>query len=225
MGEVTNTPMRAVLWDMDGTLVDTEPYWMSCEEELVHKYGGTWSHEQAMQLVGNGLDSSARILQGAGVKMPENDIVDLLTDQVTHKLATDGVPFRPGAQELLADLKRAGIKTALVTMSLRRMAAEVVQLIDFDAFDLIVAGDDVARPKPFPDPYLTACEALGVTPAECVALEDSPTGVASAVSAGVATIGIPHVVTLDETPAHRLIPTLVGVTTQDLIHFHEGHTS
>ncbi|GAA2525670.1 HAD family phosphatase [Microbacterium mitrae] len=217
--------MRAVLWDMDGTLVDTEPYWMRSEEELVGEFGGHWTDEDAKKLVGLGLDTSARILQGAGVRMDEDAIINHLTDQVTYKLATEGVPFRPGARELLADLKAAGIKTALVTMSLRRMAAEVVNLIDFDAFNVIFAGDDVTRPKPFADPYLMACEALQVRPDECVALEDSPNGVASAVAADIVTIGIPHIVSLDDSGATGTIPTLVGVTAADLIAFHERHTS
>ncbi len=217
--------MRAVLWDMDGTLVDTEPYWMRSEEELVAEHGGHWTDEQAMKLVGLGLDTSARILQDAGVRMDEDAIINHLTDQVTYKLATEGVPFRPGARELLADLKAAGIKTALVTMSLRRMASEVVSLIDFDAFDVIYAGDDVTRPKPFPDPYLMACEALGVRPDECVALEDSPNGVASAIAAKIPTIGIPHIVSLDDAGVTETRDTLAGVTTADLIAFHERHTS
>ncbi len=217
--------MRAVLWDMDGTLVDTEPYWMRSEEELVAEHGGHWTDEDAIKLVGLGLDTSARILQDAGVRMEEQAIIDHLTDEVTRKLATEGVPFRPGARELLADLKSAGIKTALVTMSLRRMAAEVVNLIDFDAFDVILAGDDVTRPKPFPDPYLMACDALGVKPNECVALEDSPNGVASGVAAKIATLGIPHIVSLDDTGVTETVATLAGVTTADLIAFHERHTS
>ncbi len=96
--------------------------------------------------------------------MGVRDIIDHLTDEVMRQLAHTGVPFRPGARELLADLREAGIKTALVTMSMRRMADTVVDLIDFEAFDVVIAGDDATRPKPFPDPYLQACEALGVEP-------------------------------------------------------------
>lgn len=210
---------------MDGTLVDTEPYWMACEEELVASFGGSWTHEDALQLVGNSLDGSARILQEAGVDMGVQEIIDLLTTQVTHKLKTEGVPFRPGARELLADLKASGIKTALVTMSMRRMAVQVVDLIDFEAFDVIFAGDDVARPKPYPDPYLEACEYFGVEPHECVALEDSPNGIASSVAATVPTIGVEHIVSLQHTNADEILPSLAGVTTQDLIAFHERHTS
>lgn len=217
--------MRAVLWDMDGTLVDTEPYWMRSESELVAAYGGTWTLEDALGAVGNGLDTTGLLLQKAGVDLSVDDIVNTLTDMVTDKLSTEGVPFRPGARELLAELKAEGIKTALVTMSLRRMAEQAVNQIDFDAFDIIFAGDQVTRPKPFPDPYLMACESLGVTPNQCVALEDSPNGVASSVAAGVPTLGIPHVVSLAGTGANETIPTLAGFAVADLISFHERHTS
>nr|WP_262926870.1 HAD family hydrolase [Microbacterium sp. MF43] len=215
--------MAAVLWDMDGTLVDTEPYWMAAETPLVESFGGTWSHEQALGLVGLGLEDSARIFQEAGVRMGVHDIIDRLTDDVMSRLATTGVPFRPGARELLADLRAAGIKTGLVTMSMRRMADTVVDLIEFDAFDVVIAGDDATRPKPFPDPYLQACEALGVTPAEVVAIEDSPNGLRSAVASGAAVIGVPLMVSIDGAGAHAVWPTLQGRTTHDIAAFHSAH--
>lgn len=208
--------LRAVLWDMDGTVVDTEPYWMAAETALIASFGGTWSDEQALQLVGNGLETSAEILQAAGVEMETSAIIAHLTDEVRRMLTTDGVPFRPGARELLRELKSAGIPTALVTMSMRRMADDIVALIDFPAFDLVVGGDEVARPKPFPDPYLHAAAALGVDIADTVALEDSPTGLRSAFSAGGVAVGVPHIVDLDENSAHALWPTLEGRTVADL---------
>ncbi|MGN8552027.1 UNVERIFIED_CONTAM: HAD family hydrolase [Microbacterium sp. SLM126] len=216
-------PLAAVLWDMDGTLVDTEPYWMAAETPLVESFGGTWSHEQALSLVGMGLEDSARIFQEAGVRMGVQDIIDHLTDDVMRQLATKGVPFRAGARELLADLRAAGIKTGLVTMSLRRMADTVVDLIDFDAFDVVVAGDEATRPKPFPDPYLQACETLEVTPDEVVAIEDSPNGLRSAVASGAAVIGVPHMVSLTGAGAHVLWHTLEGRTTADVAAFHAAH--
>ena len=214
-GGVTET-LSAVLWDMDGTVVDTEPYWMAAETALIASYGGTWSHEQALELVGSGLESSAEILQAAGVRMDTFAIIDHLTDEVRRMLATEGVPFRPGARELLRELKAAGVPTALVTMSMRRMADDIASLIDFDAFDLVIGGDEVARPKPFPDPYLQAAAALGVDIADTVALEDSPTGLRSAFSSGAITIGVPHIVELDPTSAHQLWPSLAGRTLADL---------
>src|SRR6478736_9205400 len=210
---------------MDGTLVDTEPYWMAAETPLVESFGGTWSHEQALGLVGLGLEDSARIFQEAGVRMGVHDIIDRLTDDVMRQLAETGVPFRPGARELLADLREAGMKTALVTMSMRRMADTVIDLIDFEAFDVVIAGDDATRPKPFPDPYLQACEALGVDPADCVAIEDSPNGLRSAVASGAATIGVPLMVSVAGAGAHAVWPTLEGRTAHDIADFHRDHTA
>ena len=216
-------PLSAVLWDMDGTLVDTEPYWMAAETPLVERFGGTWSHEQALALVGLGLEDSARIFQDAGVRMSVDAIIDHLTDDVMRRLGETGVPFRPGARELLASLRAAGIKTGLVTMSMRRMARTVVDLIDFEAFDVVIAGDDSTRPKPFPDPYLQACETLGVTPDEVVAIEDSPNGLRSAVAAGAATIGVPLMVSIAGAGAHAVWPTLAGRTAEDVASFHAEH--
>ncbi len=213
----------AVLWDMDGTLVDTEPYWIAAETPLVESFGGSWSHEESLRLVGLGLDDAARIFQAAGVRMPVDDIVNHLTDEVLAQLATKGVPFRPGARELLASLREAGVPTALVTMSLRRMAQSVVDLIDFEAFDIIVAGDDVARPKPFPDPYRRASELLGVDPADTIAIEDSPNGLRSAVAAGTVAIGVPNIIGLEGTGAHALWPTLAGRTADDIAALHGAH--
>lgn len=223
MGRMTSRSPAAVLWDMDGTLVDTEPYWMAAEGPLVASFGGTWTHEQALGLVGLGLEDSARILQEAGVRMEARDIIDHLTDTVSARLRAEGAPFRPGARELLAELRGAGIKTALVTMSMRRMADTVVSSIPFEAFDIVVAGDETTRPKPFPDPYLQACEALGVDIADAIAIEDSPNGLRSAVASGAVSIGVPLMVPLDGLGAHALWDSLEGRGLSDLIDLHAHH--
>jgi len=220
---VTSSFPAAVLWDMDGTLVDTEPYWIAAEAPLVERFGGTWTHEQALGVVGLGLDDAARVLQDAGVRMPVPEIIDHLTDEVLAQLREHGVPFRPGAQELLRGLRDADVPTALVTMSMNRMASEIVSLIDFPAFDVIVAGDDVTRPKPFPDPYLQACETLGVRPADAIAIEDSPNGLRASLAAGIPSIGVPNVVSLEGVGAQALWPTLDGRTVDDLAAFHSEH--
>lgn len=202
---------------MDGTLVDTEPYWMAAETAMVESFGGSWTHEQALQLVGNGLLDSATILREAGVDLEPQVIVDTLTDDVRTALATQGVPFRPGAKALLRDLHANGIRTALVTMSLRRMALSVVDLIEFDAFGHVVAGDDVEQPKPHPEPYLKAAGLLDIDIADAVVIEDSHTGVRSGLASGAVTLGVPHMVSLDGLGAHALWPTLEGRTAQDII--------
>nr|WP_156759793.1 HAD family hydrolase [Microbacterium karelineae] len=208
---------------MDGTLVDTEPYWIAAEGPLVESYGGTWTHEDALQLVGNDLEGSARILQAAGVDMGVTELVEHLTDRVQAQLVEKGVPFRPGARELLRGLREAGVKTAIVTMSRRRMAEQIAGLIEFDAFDAILGGDDVERPKPHPDPYLAGARALGVDIRDCVAIEDSPTGLRAAVASGASAIGVPHMVGLADLGARELWPTLEGRTVEDLAAVWRAH--
>ncbi|WP_246205160.1 HAD family hydrolase [Agromyces salentinus] len=213
---MTTRHPAAALWDMDGTLVDTEPYWMAAEEELVGSFGGTWTHEDALQLVGSGLWESAKIFQDLGVELDADAIVAWLTERVRQQLHEFGVPWRPGARELLLALREASVPTALVTMSVRAMADDVIKEIPFHAFDAIVTGDSVTNPKPHPEPYLTAAGELGVDIADCVAFEDSPTGVASAAAAGAITVGIPNIVSLDGSPASVLWSSLDGRTVADV---------
>jgi HAD superfamily hydrolase (TIGR01509 family) len=204
----------AVLWDMDGTLVDTEPYWLQAESDMVHGAGGVWTPEDGLQLVGSGLERSALILQSRGVKLSVEEIVETLTEQVRVQIA-DAVPWRAGSLELLRELKEAGIPTALVTMSRRHMALDVVAALGFEGFDVVVAGDDVENAKPHPEPYLAAAAYLGVDIAECVALEDSEPGVASAVAAGATVFALPLHIPLPPSPAYLLrdtVPTLADLT-------------
>lgn len=201
----------AVLWDMDGTLVDTEPYWMAAEHELVEAHGGTWTHEDAMLLVGNPLLTSARILrERGGVDLPEAEIVRFLIGRVIDQVRVE-VPWRPGARELLAALREAGVPCALVTMSYRELAEPVVELAPDGAFQALVCGDEVEHGKPHPEPYLTAADRLGVDVTRCVALEDSPTGIASARAAGAATIGVEAVVPVEPAPGLSRASTLEHV--------------
>jgi HAD superfamily hydrolase (TIGR01509 family) len=209
-----NSLPAAVLWDMDGTLVDTEPYWLQAESDMVHAAGGVWTPDDGLQLVGSGLERSALILQSRGVTLTVEEIVSTLTEQVRVQIA-GAVPWRAGARELLLELKEAGIPTALVTMSRRHMALDVVASLGFAGFDLVVAGDDVANAKPHPEPYLTAAAGLGVAITECIALEDSEPGVASAVAAGATVFALPLHIPLPPSPAYLLrdtVPTLADLT-------------
>lgn len=209
-----------MLWDMDGTIVDTEPYWMAAETPFVESFGGTWTHEQALNLVGMPLPYSAGLMQEAGVTLSAEEIIAHLTNAVMDRIATEGVPYRPGAYELLLHLREAGIKLALVTMSMRRMALTIVAQMPPDIFDVVVAGDDVARPKPYPDPYLQACRALAVDAADCVAIEDSPNGLRSALASGATTLAVPAMVSVEGVGAHAVWPTLQERTLADLNDLH-----
>jgi HAD superfamily hydrolase (TIGR01509 family) len=204
------TPLpAAVLWDMDGTLVDTEPYWIRAEHELVAAHGGSWSHEQALELVGNPLTVSAELLQAAGVDLPVAGIVDHLLGKVRHQVDVE-VPWRPGARELLAALGAAGVPCALVTMSYSVLADAVVAHVP-GAFTTLVTGDQVSRGKPDPEPYLVAAARLGVAVGECVAIEDSPTGITSALAAGTRTLGVEAVLPVEPRPGLSRAKSLVDV--------------
>ncbi|MFM8528265.1 MAG: HAD family hydrolase [Ilumatobacteraceae bacterium] len=216
---------RAVLWDMDGTLVDTEPYWIEAEYAVVEAHGGTWSHEHAKALVGSDLlDSGAYIRRHGGVDREPAEIVEMLLDVVVAKVREE-VPWRPGARELLTSLRAHDVPTGLVTMSWRRFSDEVVACLPPGSFATMVTGEEVSRGKPHPEPYLLAAERLGLDPGECIAIEDSPTGVRSALAAGCRVIGVPHVVDipveLGDLPASigqlALLPTLTGLTPVNLV--------
>jgi len=199
---------------MDGTIVDTEPYWMAAEARLVESYGGTWTHEDAIALVGSGLTHSAHALQAHGVTLSDDEIIESLTTSVLTQIAVR-VPWRPGARELLADIAANDVPTALVTMSIRRMAVEVAAALPLP-FDVVVAGDDVDNAKPHPEPYLLAAKLLDVAIADCVAIEDSPPGVASAVASGAVVVGVPGHGVIPASDDHVVWQTLAGRTMADL---------
>jgi HAD superfamily hydrolase (TIGR01509 family) len=184
--------VKAVLWDMDGTLVDTEPYWIEVEYDLARRHGGSWSDQHAMALVGNDLlDSGRYIREHMGIDLEPAQIVEELLDGVVARVARQ-VPWCPGAVELLAGLNELGVPCALVTMSYRRFVAPILAALPDDTFTEVVTGDAVSRGKPHPEPYLTAARMLGVDPADCLAVEDSNTGARSAEAAGCRVVVVPN---------------------------------
>jgi HAD superfamily hydrolase (TIGR01509 family) len=206
----------AVLWDMDGTLVDTEPYWMDCEFELAAAHGGQWSLDHARALLGSDLIASGRYIRHhAGVDLPPEQIIEILIDGVVERVSRH-VPWRPGVRELLDALGEAGVPCALVTMSYRRFAEAVLASLPPGTFAVVVAGDEVTNGKPHPEPYLTAAARLDAEPARCLAVEDSPTGLDSAVAAGMPALGVENMVPLAPNPGYHVLDTLVGVTPVDL---------
>lgn len=190
----------AVLWDMDGTLVNTEPLWMAAETELVESWGGTWTHEDGLTLVGNPMKVSGEILQGRGVGLTVDEIVDFLNTRVAAAVA-EHTPWQPGARELLAAVAEAGVPQALVTSSYRELADPFARVAG--VFTAVVAGDEVDRPKPDPQPYLLAAERLGVDIADCVVVEDSPAGITSGVASGARVLAV---------EVFRAIPDIAGLS-------------
>ena len=196
---------------MDGTLVDTEPYWNEVEHELAARHGGTWSDAQAMELIGNDLLSSGRYLrEHLGIEVPPEQIVEELLDGVVARVERS-VPWRPGAREQLAALRAAGVPCALVTMSYQRFAAPILASLPEGTFDVVVTGDTVELGKPHPEPYLKAAAGLGVAPEDCLAVEDSNTGARSAESAGCTVLVIPNHVTVLEGARRIFRDTLEGL--------------
>ncbi|PFG33320.1 HAD family hydrolase [Sanguibacter antarcticus] len=186
---------RAVLWDLDGTLIDSEPYWMAAEYELVRSRGGSWTHDDALSLVGNPLGSSALILQAHGVDLSVEEIITFLITRVAAQVA-GAVPWQPGAAEALAWLRANDVPCALVTMSYRSLADSFVARAPAGTFAAVVAGDEVTHGKPHPEPYLRAAELLGVPIEECLVVEDSPAGVGSALACGAVAVGVEVMVPL-----------------------------
>lgn len=209
------TPL-AVLWDMDGTLVDTEPYWIESEFEIVEQHGGSWSHEHAMNLVGGDLLESGRYIhEHSGIDLTPDRIVEELLDRVVARVSNE-VPWRPGALELLDDLRTNGVRCALVTMSYRRFVAPILAMLPIDTFEVIVTGDTVSQGKPHPEPYEKAAAILGVDPAHTIAIEDSNTGARSAEAAGCTVLVVQNHVPVLPGERRIFVDTLVGMMTGDL---------
>jgi beta-phosphoglucomutase-like phosphatase (HAD superfamily)/spore germination protein YaaH len=207
----------AVLWDMDGTLIDTEPYWMECEYELVAEFGGRWTDADAHAIVGADLHESGRYIRDVGgVDLPIDEIVNRMIDGVIARVRRT-MPWRPGARDLLAKLRASKVPCALVTMSWRRLADAIVGQLPPGSFAATIVGDEVSRGKPHPEPYLAAARALNVSPRDCVVLEDSPRGVRSAKSAGCHVIAIPHIVHVKPRRGVRMADSLTDLDVASLL--------
>ena len=213
----------AVLWDMDGTIIDTEPYWIAAEIALAERDGGTWTHDDGLSLIGMAIPASAEILRDrAGVNGSIEEIVDDLIRLVGDQLRAHGAPWQPGARELLDALRDADVPCALVTMSYSPLAHILDSLVPAGTFATLVTGDMVAHGKPHPEPYLTAAARLDVVPTDCIAIEDSPTGLASAEAAGARVIGVPHFLQIPRSPGRNRVQTLRDVDLDLLRRVHAG---
>src|SRR5688572_156857 len=194
MSDTTTSALAAVLWDFDGTLADTEPLWIAAEYHVISQLGGTWSEENADQLVGNSLlDSGAYILNAIGrVDLSPAWVVDQLLSFVVDHVRDGPMPWRPGAIELLDSFAAAGVPCALVSASYRVLLDAALVRLPQGTFQVTVAGDEVNLGKPHPEPYERACQALGVDARQCVVFEDSETGARSGNAAGALVIAVPN---------------------------------
>lgn len=200
---------QAVVFDLDGVLVDSEAIWAQAEAETVAGLGGTYTRELSELLYGRGHRDGAGLL----AERFGGDAEALADTLLGHALAgiRDGLEPLPGARELVESL-RGAVPLGVASNSVRVIVETALASVGLDgAFDAVVCGEDAAHPKPAPDPYLVACRALAAEPARSVALEDSPVGVASAKAAGLYVIGVPSVRDVALTEAHVVVRSLVGL--------------
>jgi HAD superfamily hydrolase (TIGR01509 family) len=204
--------LAGVLFDMDGLLVDTEPLWFEVEKSVMADLGaGEWTPADQQELVGGSLRKSVAYMIGRATRPADPDLVATwLIDGMASLLATGAIEPMPGAVELVGAVRAAGLPYALVTSSERVIADAVLGALARLGvrFDVIVCGTDVACPKPDPEPYRLGAKLLGVDPRRCVALEDSPNGVASALAAGCVTVAVPGLAPVEGQPGLHVAASL-----------------
>ncbi|MEU5029516.1 HAD family hydrolase [Streptomyces milbemycinicus] len=203
--------LQAVLLDMDGTLVDTEGIWWDTEVSIFAELGHALAEEYREVVVGGPMTRSASFLiQATGADIALAELTGLLNSRFTELI--DGtVPLLPGARRLLTELAAHGVPTALVSASHRRVMESVLRSIGPEHFALTVAGDDIGRTKPHPDPYLFAAAGLGADPARCVVVEDTVTGVTAAEAAGCQVVAVPSLVMIEPAVGRTVVGSLEEV--------------
>jgi HAD superfamily hydrolase (TIGR01509 family) len=208
---MASTHPAAVLFDMDGTLVDSEKLWDIGLHELARRYGARLSDAARLAMVGTDMPRTMELLVAdLGRPVDTAEASAWLSARVAELFVTD-LTWRPGALALLRATRAAGVPTALVTSTARGLVEVALDTLGRDSFDVVVCGDEVPATKPDPEPYLIAARLLGVPIGRCVAIEDSRTGVASALAAGAAVLGVPSSGPIDPAEGLRLLDTLAGV--------------
>ena len=187
----TNTFPAAILFDHDGTLVDTEPVWAAAKVALTADFGGTWTEQDTLDCLGLSMQFTLDRLRERGVNLPDQEINDRLVAKVREALAHQPVEFLPGIERFLSEVREAQIPAAVVTNATTSIARRTANAAPEGTFSVIIGNDETTHPKPDPQPYLLAAERLGVDPTQCVAIEDSPSGVRSATAAGMRVIVVP----------------------------------
>ncbi|MEU1011494.1 HAD family hydrolase [Streptomyces sp. NPDC088810] len=203
--------LQAVLLDMDGTLVDTEGFWWDVEEEVFASLGHTLDETWRHVVVGGPMTRSAGFLiEATGADITLAELMVLLNEGFEDRIGRT-LPLMPGAARLLAELYESEIPTALVSASHRRIIDRVLSVLGPHHFTLSIAGDEVSRTKPFPDPYLLAAAGLGADPARCAVVEDTATGVAAAEAAGCRVVAVPSVAPIGPAAGRTVVSSLEEV--------------
>lgn len=209
--DVRRMPLDAVLFDMDGLLVDTEPQWFQAETAVVTALGGTWGKPHQEALLGSNLEFAAEyMIRHTGADRTTSQVMDMLRVAMSSELA-GGVALRPGAADLVASLVDHGVPLGIVTSSVREHLEVVLDFLPADAFRVTVTADDVANLKPHPEPYLLAMQLLEVSAAHTVVLEDSPAGVAAGETAGCRVVAVPSVVDIEPRDGRHVVASLADV--------------
>lgn len=201
---------RAVVFDMDGLLLDTETLWHQAEVELFERHGATFSWDDKMAVIGTSFDFTAGYFARRLARPPAEGprLVEEMI-RLMHERVRRAVDARPGAVELVERLRADGVPLALASNSPRFLVDDALATAGLtDAFGAIVTSDDVEHSKPAPDIYLLACARLGVAPADALALEDSASGVAAAKAAGLTCIAVPQFAETDVSAADRIVDSL-----------------
>lgn len=207
----------AVLFDMDGTLSDTEVVWHRAQKQIIETYGTPQPEGTTPEQVGTSMQEDARMLQEYhGVQLSASEIIRV-TVECFLRFAAEGFDWKPGAPELLAEAKQRGIPRALVTSSPRTTAEAITGHLPAASFDTIVTGEDVTQPKPAAEPYAMAAQQLGVDATRSIAFEDSPIGAQSALAAGCFVVVAAPEGVIEPAPRQLVVSSLAGVTLDDLL--------
>lgn len=212
------TPDRlaAVTFDMDGLLVDSEPLWFQAESAVMARLGAGWGPADQHALVGGSLGSTVEYLIAKARETADPVVVGRwLIETMVELVSTGPLTVLPGTAELIGEVQAAGLPHALVTSSVPAVVDAVLARLDV-RFDVIISGADVTHAKPDPEGYLLAAAKLGAEPRRCIALEDSPNGVAAAEKAGLCVVAVPSVVPVPARPGRVVLGTLAGVTLAEL---------